>query len=67
MIGGMGDQAAASIVEACKDGPFLSRDDFRERTKVSKTIADKLVELNILKDLPESNQLSIFDFTGGGE
>ena len=45
-----------------KDGPFLSKDDFRERTKVSKTVIDMLVDLGILKDLPESNQLSLFDF-----
>ncbi len=36
-IEGLGEKAADAIVEACKDGPFLSRDDFRERTKVSKT------------------------------
>ncbi len=62
-IDGLGEKAAESIVEAAKDGPFLSQDDFRTRAKVSKTVVDKMVELGILKGLPESNQLSLFDFT----
>ena len=61
-IDGLGEKAADSIVEAAKKGKFLSRDDFRERAKVSKTVVDKMVELGILKDLPASNQLSLFDF-----
>ena len=61
-IDGLGEKAADAIVEAAKDGPFLSRDDFRERTKVSKTIVDLMAELGLLGDLPESNQLSLFDF-----
>ncbi len=60
-IDGLGDKAADSIVEAAKDGPFLSKDDFRVRTKVSKTIIDFMDDLGILGDLPESNQISLFD------
>ena len=60
-IDGLGETAAESIVEAAKGGPFLSKDDFRERAKVSQTVADKLAELGILGDLPESNQISLFD------
>ena len=33
-IDGLGDNAAVAIAEAAKDGIFLSKDDFRERTKV---------------------------------
>ena len=61
-IDGLGEKAADAIVEAAKDGPFLSKDDFRQRTKVSKTIIDMMDELNLLGDLPESNQISLFDF-----
>ena len=60
-IDGLGEKAADSIEEAAKDGPFLSREDFRNRTKVSKTICDLMGELGILGELPESNQLSLFD------
>ncbi len=61
-IDGLGEKAADAIVEAAKDGPFLSRDDFRERTKVSKTVVDLMAQLGLLGDLPESNQISLFDF-----
>ncbi len=61
-IDGLGDTAAVAIAEAAKDGPFLSKDDFRERTKVSKTVADLMGDLGLLGDIPESNQLSLFDF-----
>ncbi|MBE5890586.1 MAG: PolC-type DNA polymerase III [Lachnospiraceae bacterium] len=61
-IDGLGDAAAVSIAEAAKDGPFLSKDDFKDRTKVSKTITDLLADLGLLGDIPDSNQLSIFDF-----
>ena len=61
-VSGLGDKAAEAIVDAVKDGPFLSKDDFRNRTKVSKTVVDLLSDLNILDSLPESNQLSLFDF-----
>lgn len=60
-IDGLGDKAADSIVEAAKNGKFLSKDDFRERAKVSTTLTDLMSDLGILKDLPESNQLSLFD------
>ncbi len=61
-IDGLGEKAADAIVEAAKDGSFLSKDDFRQRTKVSKTIVDLMDSLGILGELPESNQISIFDF-----
>ncbi len=61
-IEGMGEKAADQVVEAAKDGPFLSKDDFRERTKVSKTVVDLMGQLGLLGDLPESNQISLFDF-----
>lgn len=61
-IEGMGDKAAEAVVEAAKDGPFLSKDDFRQRTKVSKTVIDLMGDLGLFGDLPESNQLSLFDF-----
>lgn len=61
-IDGLGEKAADAVVEAAKDGPFLSKDDFRQRTKVSKTVIDLMSSLNLLGDLPESNQISLFDF-----
>ena len=54
-IEGLGDKAA-------KQGAFLSKDDFRQRTKVSKTVIDLMSDLGLLEGLPETNQLSLFDF-----
>ena len=60
-IEGMGDKAAEAVEAAAKDGPYLSRDDFRQRTKVSKTVIDFMADLGLFGNLPESNQLSLFD------
>lgn len=61
-IEGMGDKAADAVVDAALDGPFLSKDDLRERSKASKTVVDLMDDLGILGDIPESNQISLFDF-----
>ena len=60
-IDGLGEKAAEAVVDAAKDGEFLSKDDFRQRTKVSKTVIDLMSDLGLFGDLPESNQLSLFD------
>ena len=60
-IEGMGDKAAEAVEAASGQGPYLSRDDFRQRTKVSKTVIDLMNDLGLFGDLPESNQLSLFD------
>ncbi|MCQ2523307.1 MAG: PolC-type DNA polymerase III [Lachnospiraceae bacterium] len=60
-VDGLGEKAADAIVEAAKDGPFLSKDNFRARSKASQTNADDLERLGILVGLPESDQISLFD------
>ena len=62
-IEGLGDNAANAVEEAAKQGEFLSKDDFRDRTKVSKTVIDLMDDLHLLGDVPQSNQISLFDFT----
>ena len=61
-IDGMGDTAAESLAIAASQQEFLSIDDMKERGKVSQTICDTMKRLGLLKGLPESNQLSMFDF-----
>ena len=61
-IEGLGDRAADAVVLAAEDGEFLSKDDFRNRTKVSKTVIELMSDLGLFGDLPESNQMSLFDF-----
>jgi DNA polymerase-3 subunit alpha (Gram-positive type) len=60
-IDGMGEKAADQIVEAAKDGPFLSKDDFKQRTKCPQAVIDKMADMGLLGDIPDSNQISIFD------
>ena len=60
-IDGLGENAADSIVEAAKKGPFTSKADFKSRAHVSQTITDEMSELGILGQIPETDQISIFD------
>ncbi|MBQ2608791.1 MAG: PolC-type DNA polymerase III [Butyrivibrio sp.] len=64
-IDGMGEKAADQIVEAAKDGPFLSKDDFKQRTKCPQAVIDKMADMGLLGDIPDSNQISIFDLMKG--
>ncbi len=59
-IDGLGDTVAKSIVKEREKQPFLSIEDVQKRAKVSGTLIEKMVNMGILKDLPESNQLSLF-------
>ena len=60
-IDGMGDKAAEGVVEAAKDGPFSSCENFKNRSKVSGTIVDKMREMHLLDNLPLSDQISLLD------
>ncbi|MBR6897054.1 MAG: PolC-type DNA polymerase III [Lachnospiraceae bacterium] len=60
-IDGMGDKAADSMEQAAKAGPFISREDIRQRAKISQTLSDKMGELGLLGDLPENNQFTFMD------
>ena len=59
-IDGLGEKAALAVVEEANKTAFLSIDDFRTRTKVSKTVIAFMSELGLLDTLPQSNQLSFF-------
>ncbi len=60
-IEGMGEKAAKQLKEAADEGQFISKEDLQSRSKIGKTTIDKLSELGILDDMPDTNQLS-FDF-----
>ena len=55
----LGTNVANSIVEARKDGEFLSKEDFQQRGRVSKTIVEYMDALGCLEGMPEANQLSL--------
>jgi DNA polymerase-3 subunit alpha (Gram-positive type) len=60
-IEGLGDRADA-VVAAAEEGEFLSLDDFRNRTKVTASTIDLMNDLCLFGKLPQSNQMSLFDF-----
>lgn len=60
-IEGIADTAAKNIVEGCKNNTFTSIADLKKKCKIGDSVADKLVALGIIKNLPKSDQLSIFD------
>ena len=60
-IPSLGTNVAKQIVEARKDGKFLSKEDLQQRGRVSKTVIEYMDNLGCLEGMPESNQLSIFD------
>lgn len=57
---GMGAKAAKQLEEAAKLGTFTSKQDIRERGKVSKTILDDMDALGLLGDIPDTNQYDFF-------
>lgn len=59
-ISGVGESAAQNIVEARKEGEFLSIEDLQKRAKLSSTVIEVLQRLGCLEELPESNQLALF-------
>ncbi len=60
-IDGIAETAAKNIVEGCKDATFTSQADLKKKCKIGDSVVDKLVNLGIIKDLPKTDQLSIFD------
>ena len=59
-INGMGEKAAEGIVAGRNGGEFLSIEDFKNRTKTGKSLIELLKNEEILKGLPETNQMSLF-------
>ncbi len=64
-IEGLGEKAADAFVEAVKaqnGTPFVSKNEMRDKTKVTKTVIETMSDLGLLEGMPEDSQLSIFDF-----
>lgn len=59
-LAGIGETAALNIEKEIKEKEFKSIEDFRNRTKVSKTVIDALIAHGTFGGLPENNQLSFF-------
>ena len=61
-LDGLGDSVAAKIIEERNIKPFYSIEDFGMRGHVNGTTIDKLKSLGVFGNLPETSQLSLFDF-----
>ncbi len=59
-IDGLGISVGETIVAERGKKPYLSIEDVQKRGKVSKTLIEKMTEMGVLTDLPDSNQLSLF-------
>ncbi len=57
---GLGTNAARAIIEARKQGEFISIEDLKIRAKVSKTVIEILQQNGCLNGIPESSQMSLF-------
>ena len=57
---GVGGAAADSLAETCKHTEYLSIEDMQIKTKVTKAVIETLKDVGVLKDLPESSQMSLF-------
>src|SRR5699024_4737878 len=60
VVDGLGTNAAIKIVEAREDGEFLSKEDLRQRSSISKTVLDYLDNHGCLEGMQDENQLSLF-------
>ncbi len=58
---GLGENVARKIVEEREISDFISREDLVNRGKVTKPAMDVLCNHGCLNDLPESNQISLFN------
>ncbi len=61
-IMGLSDTVADSIIKAREGGEFISVEDLMKRAKLGKSMIEKLKEYEVLKDLPDTSQVSLFEF-----
>lgn len=57
---GVGENAAINIQNERDNGEFISKEDLRKRTKISKTVIETLTNHGSLENMSDKNQLSLF-------
>ena len=60
-LDGLGGTVANNIISEREKRDFISIEDLQKRGKLSSTLIEKMRLMGILKGLPESSQLSLFD------
>jgi len=58
---GCGGIAAKQLAAARNDGGYLSKDDFRRRTKASAPVMALLEDLGAFRGMSQSEQMSLFE------
>lgn len=63
-MAGTGEAAAVSLMKARDDGQgeYMSREDLQQRAGISKSVMETLDACGALEGLPESTQISFFNF-----
>ena len=59
-LSGLGENAAAHIVEARNEEPFFSVEDLQIRAKLTKSVIEVLRKNKVLEGLDETDQLTFF-------
>lgn len=59
-IDGLGESVAITVIDARKDGAFISKQDLQTRTSLSGTLVKKLEVMGALDGMQDENQLSLF-------
>ena len=62
VIDSMGEKAAQTLLDARNDSEFISKQDIRDRGKLSAVLFEKLDNLGVFDGMIDKNQISIFDF-----
>jgi len=61
VVESLGDSVADTIMQAREVKQFISKQDVKNRTKLSTTVFSKLEELGTFDGMIEKNQMSLFD------
>ncbi|MCL2107966.1 MAG: PolC-type DNA polymerase III [Oscillospiraceae bacterium] len=61
-IAGCGENAAARLCEVVRSGDFISVDDIKLKSGLNNTVMERLAEMDVFEGLPQSAQMSLFDF-----
>lgn len=62
VIDGFGEKAAEVLIAARKERPFTSKEDLRNRGKISAAILKQLEAIHCVDDLKDDDSISLFDF-----
>ncbi len=61
-VKGLGNAAAESLMKAQEDGEYISCEEIQDRAGISSAVMESLRQLGALEGLPESSQMTLFDF-----